>query len=69
MAENLPNGKKEADIEVQEEQRAPSKMNLPRRIIIKTANLKIQRELFKAAREKQESKLQGKPHEYQLISL
>ena len=41
MAENFPNLKKETDIQVQESQRVPNKMNpkrhIPRHIIIKMA--------------------------------
>ena len=49
MTENCTNLKKETDIQVQEEQRVPNKMNpnrpTPRHIIIKMANLKVKREL------------------------
>ena len=44
MAENFPNLKKETDIQAQEVQRVPNKMNLnrstPRYIVIKKANVK-----------------------------
>lgn len=40
MAENLPNRKKETDIEVQEEQRVPNKRRPPGRLIIKMAEVK-----------------------------
>ena len=44
MAENVPNMKKETDIQVQEAQRFPNKMNpnrpTPRHIIIKMAKVK-----------------------------
>mgnify|MGYP002338575481 CR=1 FL=1 len=44
MAENLPNLKKETDIEVQEEQRVPNRMDpnrpTPRRTMIKMAKVK-----------------------------
>ena len=47
MAENFPNLKKETDIQVQEAQRVPNKMNpnraIQRQIIIKMASLKIKR--------------------------
>ena len=63
MAENFPNLKKETDIQVQEAQRVPNKMNPnrapPRYIIIKMA--KVKERILKAAREKQ-SQLQGNPH-------
>ena len=48
MAENFPNLKKETDIQIQETQRVPNKMNLnrptPRHIIIKMEKLKIKKE-------------------------
>ena len=48
IAENFPNLGKEADIQVQEAQRVPNKMNsktsTPRHIIINMAKLKIKRE-------------------------
>ena len=44
MAENFPNLKKETDIQIQEAQRVPNKMNpnrpTPRHIIIKMAKVK-----------------------------
>ena len=47
MAENFPKLKKETEIQVQEAQRVPNKMNsnrpTPRHIIIKWQNLKIKR--------------------------
>ena len=55
MAENFPNLEKETDIQLQEAQRVPNKMNpngpTPRHIIIKMA--KVQERILKAAREKQ----------------
>ena len=55
MAENFPNLKKETDIQVQEAQRVPNKMNpnrpTPRHIIIKMT--KVKERILKAAREKQ----------------
>ena len=57
MAENFPNLKKETDIQVQEAQRVPNKMNLngptPRHIIIKMAKVEDKERILKAAREKQ----------------
>ena len=48
MAENFPNLKKETDIQIQEAERVPNKMNpnrhTPRHIIIKMAKLKVKRE-------------------------
>ena len=45
MADNFPNLKKEADIQLQEAQRVPNKMNsnkpTPRCIIIKVAKFKV----------------------------
>ena len=52
MAEKFPNPKKEIDIQVQEVQRIPNKMNpnrpTPRHIIIKIA--KVKERILKAAR-------------------
>ena len=63
MAENFPNLKKETDIQVQEAQRVPNKMNLnrptPRYIIIKMA--KVKERILKAAREKQRVNYRGTP--------
>ena len=57
MAENLPNLKKKRDIQVQEPQRVPNKMNpntpTPRHIINKMAEIKDNERILKAAREKQ----------------
>ena len=54
MAENFSNLKKETDIQVQEAQRAPNKMNpnrtTPRHIIITTAKIKDKEKILKAAR-------------------
>ena len=65
MAENFPNLKKEKDIQLQDEQRVPKKMNpnrpTPRHIIIKMAKVTDKERFLKAAREKQ-SQLQGNPH-------
>ena len=48
MAENFPNLEKETDVQIQEAQRVPNKMNpnrpTPRHSIIKMAKLKIKRE-------------------------
>ena len=55
MAENFPNLKKETDMQVQEAQRVPNKINpnrpTLRHIIVKMA--KVKERILKAAREKQ----------------
>ena len=57
MAEKFPNLKKETDIQAQEAQMIPNKMNLNRptlrHIIIKMANAKGKDRILKATREKQ----------------
>ena len=57
MAENFPNLKKETNVQVQEAQRIPNKMNpdkpTPRHIIIKMS--KVKERILKAARKKKES--------------
>ena len=57
MTENFLNLSKEIDIQVQEVQRVPSKMNpnrcAPRHIIIKIAKFKDNERILKAARERQ----------------
>ena len=64
IAEKFPNLKKETDIQVQEAQRVPNKMNTnrvtARHIIIKMANVKDKEKILRAAREKQHQ-LQGIP--------
>ena len=56
MTENFPNLVKEIDIQVQEAQRVPNKMNpkrtTPRHIIIKMPKVKDKGRILKAAREK-----------------
>ena len=68
MTENFPNLKKEIDIQIQEAQRVPNKMNpnrpTPRHIKIKIA--KVKGRVLKAARGKKKSHLQGNP--YKVIS-
>ena len=63
MAENVPNLKKKTDIQVQEAQRVPNKINrnkpTPRHIIIKMA--KVKERILKAAREKQRVNYKGTP--------
>ena len=57
MTENFPNLVKETDIQVQEAQRVPNKMNptrpTPRHIIIKMPKVKDKERILKATREKQ----------------
>ena len=57
MAENFPNLAQETDIQVQEAQRVPNKMNpkrlTPRHIIIRLLKVKDKERILKAAREKQ----------------
>ena len=64
MKENSPNMAKEIDMQVQETQRAPKKLdprsNTPRHIIIKLPKMKDKERIFKAARE--ESYLQRSSH-------
>ena len=57
MAENFPNLKKKTDMQVQDPQKLPNKMNpnrpTPRHIIIKMAKVKDKERILKAATEKQ----------------
>ena len=57
MKENFPNLVKEIDIQVQEAQRVPNKLDpkrtTPRYIIIKMPKVKDKERILKAAREKQ----------------
>ena len=57
MKENFPNLVKEIDIQVQEAQRIPKKMETkrttPRHIIIKMPKVKYKERILKGAREKQ----------------
>ena len=57
MKENFPNLVKEIDMQVQEAQRVPNKMDAkrstPRHIIIKMPKVKDKERIIKAAREKQ----------------
>ena len=65
MAENFPNLAKETDIQVQEAQRVPNKMNpkrpTPRHIIIKIPKVKVSDNL-KGSKRKAASYLQGSSH-------
>ena len=67
MAENFPNLKKKTDIQVQEAQRVPNKMNpkrsTPRHIIIKMTKVKDkERILFKGSKRKAKSHIKENPH-------
>ena len=57
MKENFPNLVKEIDIQVQEAQRVPNKLDpkrtTPRHIVIKMPKVKDKERILKAAREKQ----------------
>ena len=57
MKENFPNLAKEIDIQVQDAQRCPNKMDpkrtTPRHLIIKKPKVKDKERVLKAAREKQ----------------
>ena len=65
MKENFPNLVKEIDIQVQEAQRVPNKMDTkrptPRHIIIKTPKVKDKERILKAAREKKLVTYRGVP--------
>ena len=65
MKENFPNLMKEIDIQVQEAQRVPSKMDpkkaTPRHIIIKIPKVKNKERILKAAREKKRATYKGVP--------
>ena len=63
IAENFPNLRKETDIQVQEAQRAPSKMN-PKRptskyVIIKMSRIKHKERILKSERERQQVTYKG----------
>ena len=65
MKENFPNLMKEIDIQVQEAQRVPNKLDtkrpIPTRIIIKMSMVKDKERILKAAREKQRLTCKGVP--------
>ena len=65
MKENFPNFIREINIQVQEAQRVPSKMDTkrptPRHIIIKMPKVKDKERILKAAREKQIVTYRGVP--------
>ena len=72
MKENFPNLMKEIDIQLQEAQGVPNKMNSKRLtlrlIIIKMPNIKDKERILKAAREKQLVSYRGVPIRLHLIS-
>ena len=72
MRENFPNLVKEVDMQVQEAQRVPNKMDAKRptlrHIIIKMLKIKDKERILKAAREKVTVTYEGVPIDYQLIS-
>ena len=65
MKENFPNSVKEINLQVQEAQRVPNKMDAkrptPRHIIIKMPKVKYKERIFKNAREKQIVTYRGVP--------
>ena len=65
MEENFPNFMKEKDIQVQEAQKVPNKLDpkrtTPRHIIIKIPKVKAKERILKAAREKQTVNFKGVP--------
>ena len=65
MKENFPNLVKEIDIQVQEAQQVPNKMDpkrtTPRHIIIKIPKFKDKERILKAAREKETVTYKGVP--------
>ena len=65
MKENLPNSVKEIDIQVQEAQRVPNKLDpkrtTPRHIIINMPKVKDKERILKAARVKQRVTYKGVP--------
>ena len=65
MKENFPNLVKEIDIQVQETQKVPNKMDskrtTPRHIIIKMPKVKDKERILKAARKKQRVIYKGVP--------
>ena len=70
--ENFPNLVKEINLQVQEAQRVPkkldSKRNTPKHIIIKLPMIKDKEKILKAAREKETVTTKGFPQDHQLIS-
>ena len=72
IKENFPNLAKKIDMQVQEAQRVPNKLDpkktTPRHIIIKMPNVKDKERILKAARERQGVTSKNVPYDYQLIS-
>ena len=72
MKENFPNLVQEIDMQVQEAQRVPNKMDAkrptPRHIVIKMPKIKDKERILKAAREKKLVTYRGVPIRLQLIS-
>ena len=66
MKENFPNLVKEIDMQVQEAQRVPNKMDAkrptPRHIIIKMPKVKDKERILTSSKRKAESCLQGSSH-------
>lgn len=64
-AEKFPNLRKETDIQVQEAQRTPNKINpkrpTPRHTILKMSKIKDKERILKAARERQQVTYKGNP--------
>ena len=65
MKENFPNLVKEIDMQVQEEQKVPNKLDpkrtTPRHIVITSAKIKDKERIRKAAREKETVSYKGVP--------
>ena len=65
MKENFPNLMKETDMQIQEAQRVPNKVDInrttPRHIIIKMPKIKDNERILKAAREKKLVTYRGVP--------
>uniref|UniRef100_A0A9L0STS5 L1 transposable element RRM domain-containing protein n=1 Tax=Equus caballus TaxID=9796 RepID=A0A9L0STS5_HORSE len=65
IAENVPNLRKETDLQIQEAQRTPNKINskrpTPRHIIIKMSKIKDKERILKVARERQQVTYKGNP--------
>ena len=65
MKENFPSWAKELDMQIQEAQRVPNKLdprrNTPRHIIIKLPKIKPKERILKAAREKKTVAYKGVP--------
>ena len=65
MKENFPNLAKELDMQLQDAQRVPKKLdprrNTPRHIIIKLPKIKNKERILKAAREKETITYKGVP--------